>query len=403
MTERELKRVLNLPQVTFYGLGTILGAGIYVLVSAVAARAGSFMPFSFVLAGIVAAFSAFSFAALSARLPLAGGEAVYVHEAYRRTWFTRSIGYAVLLVGIVSSATIAKGFAGYLHLFIDVPEPVAIIFLTVMLGGVAAIGISESVWLATIITIIEMSGLLFVIVIGAPSIPGLFSSDVQLIPSLDISSWSVTATGAFLAFYAFVGFEDMVNIAEEVKQPERVLPIAIITALVVSTLLYGLFSLSLLAVLPLEAIVSSDAPLATMVDAKGFNPLWIGIVGILAILNGALVQIIKGARVLYGMSSRGWAPPWFQQLADKTKTPVNGTVVVSITILSLALTLPIERLAAITSAITLFVFMFVNLSLSILKKRDLVRVTTFDVPAIVPLVGALLCMGLLLIQLREFF
>ena len=402
MNAPTLKRVLSLPLVTGYGLGTILGAGIYVLVSAVASKAGTFMPFSFILAGVVAAFSAFSFAALGARLPRAGGEAVYVHEAFQRTWFTRLIGFSVLLVGIVSSATIAKGFAGYLHLFVNLPESVAIICLICMLAGIAVIGISESVWLATVITIIESTGLLFVIILGAPAIPDLLNSDVRLVPSFDASSWSVTVTGAFLAFYAFVGFEDMVNIAEEIKEPEKVLPKAIITALAISMLLYGLFSLSLLAVLPLDDIIVSEAPLASMVEAVGYNPLWIGAVGILAIVNGALVQIIKGARVLFGMARRGWLPRWFQSLSPKNQTPVNGTMVVSGLALVLALTLPIEQLASITSAITLLVFMFVNLSLYILKTRDHAQVVTFDVPKIVPAIGTLLCSGLLIIQLSEF-
>ena len=168
----QLKRALSLPLVTFYGLGSILGAGIYVLLGAVGQRAGAFLPISFLLAAVIAGFTAFSYAELVARLPRSGGEAVYVDAAFQRRWFTMLIGYGAVAVGIISAATIASGFAGYFQLFVAANPSVVILTVVLGLGSVAAVGIGASAWAATAMTLVEVAGLVLIVALASDTLSG---------------------------------------------------------------------------------------------------------------------------------------------------------------------------------------------------------------------------------------
>ncbi|MFT4585709.1 MAG: APA family basic amino acid/polyamine antiporter, partial [Gammaproteobacteria bacterium] len=248
----ELKRTLSLPLITFYGLGTILGAGIYVLIGSVAGSAGIFLPLSFLLAALIAAFTAFSYAELVARLPRSGGEAVYIDEAFHRRWLTLGIGYGAVSVGIMSAATIASGFVGYLQLFSSLDPNLIVVTVVIVLGFVAAIGMNVSAWAATLMTLVEVAGLALIITLASSTIIEANSFDYQQFVPRDLGDWRSIGAGAFLAFYAFLGFEDMVNVAEEVQNPRRNLPIAIIMALVVATLLYFLVGIAAVVSVPID-------------------------------------------------------------------------------------------------------------------------------------------------------
>ena len=394
-----LKRSLSLPLITFYGLGTIIGAGIYVLIGAVAGKAGMFAPLSFLFAALIAGFTAFSYAELSSRLPRSAGEAIYVQEAFGIRWLSVLTGWSVVAIGLVSSATIANGFVGYLEVFIQVPEWLAITILVVMLGLIAAIGINQSVWMATAITLIEIGGLVYVLVIAGSNLDQLSGRWMDLIPTFDGTTWNGIFIGAFLAFYAFIGFEDMVNVAEEVKDAPRLLPKAIIIALIASTLLY--LSVAVVAVLslPIEVLAASDAPLASVIEATGHhNTLLISFISLIAVVNGALIQIIMASRVLYGMGNTGMAFRIFARVNSHTQTPLISTILITITILLLALWLPLVTLAQITSFITLIIFAGVNLALLKLKLRETHAPGVVHYPVWVPVIGAILSLVLLGIQ-----
>lgn len=394
-----LKRSLSLPLITFYGLGTIIGAGIYVLIGAVASKAGMFAPLSFLFAALIAGFTAFSYAELSSRLPRSAGEAVYIQEAFGIPWLSALTGWSVVAIGLVSSATIANGFVGYLEVFIHVPEWLAITVLVISLGIIAAIGINQSVWLATIITLTEIGGLLYVLIIAGSNLDQLPARWHELIPSLEHTSWSGIFIGAFLAFYAFIGFEDMVNVAEEVKDAPRVLPKAIIIALIASTLLYLFIAVVAIMSLPIEVLAGSDAPLARVVAASGHhNTLLISFISLVAVINGALIQIIMASRVLYGMGNTGMAFRFFARVNSHTQTPLTSTILVTITILVLALWLPLVTLAQITSFITLIIFTAVNLALVKLKLQGTHAAGAVHYPVWIPVIGAILSLLLLIIQ-----
>ncbi len=394
-----LNRSLSLPLITLYGLGTIIGAGIYVLIGVVASKAGMFSPIAFLLAAFIAGFTAFSYAELSSRLPHSAGEAVYIQNAFGKRWLSTATGWCVVVIGLVSSATIANGFVGYLGVFVQVPDWLAITCLVVSLGLIASIGISQSVWLATIITLIEIGGLIYVLVVAGDSFSQLPARLPEMIPAFETETWSGIFIGAFLAFYAFIGFEDMVNVAEEVKDAPRILPKAIIIALIISTILYLAVALVAVLALPIDALAASDAPLATIIEASGKkSTLLISAISLIAVVNGALIQIIMASRVLYGMGNTGLAPHMLAKVHPRTQTPLLSTGLAVIAVLILALWLPLVTLAQVTSFITLAIFAMVNLALIRLKLRTPSVPGTVHYPLWVPIMGATLSIIFLTIQ-----
>lgn len=367
----QLRRVLSLPLITFYGLGTILGAGIYVLVGKIAGIAGLYAPIAFLIAAAVAALSGFSYAELSSRYPHAGGEAIYIQQGLGIRALSTLVGLLVAAAGLVSAATIAHGFVGYLAVFVELPAPLVIVAVVLALGGLAIWGILESAWAAATATIVEIAGLVLVIAVAAPSLETLPARWPELLPPADAGVWSGIMLGAFLAFYAFIGFEDMANVAEEVRDPTRNLPRAILLALALATALYLLVTLVAVLSLPPVQLAASAAPLALIFEtATGHPPTLIAVIGLFAVVNGALIQIIMAARMLYGMGRAGWIPGMFAQVGMRTGTPVVATVAAASGVLLFALALPLAALAKVTSAMVLVVFALVNLALIRIKRRD---------------------------------
>ncbi|WOX04418.1 APC family permease [Microbulbifer pacificus] len=399
MSERvALKRSLSLPATSFYGIGTIVGAGIYALIGKVADETGLSLPYAFLLAGIIAAFTALSYAELSSRYPQSAGSAAYIYQAWQRRWFAQLVGVLVAITGIVSAATIANGFVGYLELFIQVPEYLAITLLLVVLTLIALWGINESALTVTLITLVEVGGLLFVIFVSreAPAV----QEWQRVFAFPEMAAWPGLLVGSFLAFYAYIGFEDMVNIAEEVKNPRRTLPWAILIAIGVSTLLYILVAAFAVRTIPIHTLAQSGAPLATMVSNAGYSTQFIGVISMFAVVNGALVQIIMASRLLYGMANKGMAPTLFSRLNARTQTPVVSTLLVAGCILVFALWLPLTILAKITAFIMLIIFSLVNLCLVVIKLRqEPVEAGVTRYPLWCPAAGFLLCAALIAFQL----
>ena len=394
-----LKRSLTLPLVTLYGLGNILGAGVYVLIGKVAGEAGYYAPLAFLLASVVAAITAFTFAELSSRYPVSAGEAIYVQEAFGYKQLSLLVGLLIVLTGIVSAATIAKGFVGYLHLFWQAPDWLIIVLLLAALCLVAIWGITESVATAAAFTVVEVAGLVLILIVTLPVAGGIPDTVPEISTAPEAIGWTGLVGGAFLAFYAYVGFEDMVNVAEEVEQPERNLPLAILTALGCATVLYVLVAINSLLVLTPQQLSASDAPMASVyAAATGSDPWLISIISMFAVVNGALIQIIMAARVCYGLARQGWLPTSIGSVHPKTRTPLNATIVITGIILVAALWLPIETLANSTTTLLLVVFSLVNVALVRVKLKRQPTENIFEVPLAVPLVGCAACVGFLLAQ-----
>lgn len=226
-----LKREVSLTMLIFYGLGNILGAGIYVLIGEVAGISGVYMPLSFIIACVVVLFTALAYAELSSRYPVSAGEAVYIYEGFGSDRLSIMIGIMIAFSGLLSSATIIHGFYGYLHTFVEMPSFIISTMLIFSLMLIAIWGIGESVKVASVLTLLEVFGLLLVIYVAAPHVSFDAEAFQQRMPPMDLVVVNSIILGAFLAFYAFIGFEDMVNIAQEVKNPSVTMPRAIITVL----------------------------------------------------------------------------------------------------------------------------------------------------------------------------
>lgn len=384
-----LKRTLTLPLLTLYGLGNILGAGIYVLIGKVSGVAGMMAPLSFFVASLLVVTTAFTYSELSSRYPVSAGEAVYLFKAFGNRHLSFIVGIMIVITGVLSAATITVGFIGYLDIFVDLSNLITITLLLTILGILAIWGIKESVQVAAFLTLIEVTGLLIIIWFGRDY---LHSIDTQAYLTVfqfeDLAIWSGVFAGSFLAFYAFIGFEDMVNVAEEVIEPEKNMPKAIILSLAIASIIYILVSLVAVNAVPLESLSAHKAPLALIYEKlSGFSPNLIAVIGMLAIINGALIQIIMASRVLYGMSKQKWLPSILSNINKKTKTPIYATLIVVLIIYILALWLPIMTLAELTSLFILIIFSLMHLALLVIKKkqpkpRENIRRYHFSLPLI---------------------
>lgn len=397
-----LKRTLSLPMMILYGLGTTIGAGIYALVGELVSIAGFLAPVAFIFSALLAALTAMSFAELSGRFPQAAGAALYVKEGFSVQWFSTLIGLAIILAGVVSAAALVNGFVGYFNQFVTLDRTIVIVLVTLLLGIIAAWGIAESVMIAALITLIEVAGLLIIIAVSYES----FSFDTidfhQLLPTSDKASLAAVYGAALLAFYAFIGFEDMVDVAEEVKNVKRNLPIAILATLSITTILYVLITLVAVLSMPLDVLAASAAPLSLLFEHHtGMKPTIISAIGMFAIVNGALIQIIMASRVLYGLSSRKQLPQFLSIINNKTRTPLYATIVVFVIVLILALLGRLASLAELTSVIMLIVFSIVNLALWRIKHKNPVPEGVMIFPFWVPILGFLVSFSFVLVKLLK--
>jgi len=393
-----LKRSLTLPLVVLYGLGTTIGAGIYALIGEVAASAGLLAPLAFLLACTLAGFTALSFAEMSSRFPRAAGEAVYVTEGLRIRRLGTLVGLLVVLAASVSSAAILNGFGGYLDHFVELPPDVVLIGLALALALVAAWGITESVAMAALFTLVEVGGLLLVIWAARDG----FADLPQRVPEIAHAPWMGLIPASLLAFYAFLGFEDMVNVAEEVRDVRRTMPRAILVTLILTAALYLLLSTAAVLTVPAVDLGTSGAPLALVYErATGHPSTAIPAIALFAIVNGALIQIILASRVLYGLAFRGDLPRWLGRIHPRTRTPVHATVLIATIVAALALWFPLARLAEATSTITLTIFTLVNLALWRLKRRQPTPPDIWQTPYWLPVTGFWISLAAMLIGLSH--
>ncbi len=388
-----LKRTLSLPLVAFYGLGTILGAGIYALVGEVAKQAGSFTPLSFLIASIIAIFTAVSYAELSSRFPQSAGSALYVRRAFDKKWLSGLIGWIVVLTGVISAATISHGFVKYFELFFPISPYITITLLVGILGALAIWGIKESATVIMLMTIIEVGGLLLIIFYGRNTFGSVDVSNITW-----PTSFNGVFMGAFIAFYAYIGFEDMVNTAEETIKPEKTLPMAIFIAVFSATVLYFLVAWVIVGSLSSEALANTSMPLVEIIKQQGQSPILFSIIALISISNGILVQIIMASRLIYGMAKQDNAPKIFSNVFSKTQTPVYSTVLVICIILLFAYALPITTLAKITSTVMLCVFLMIHASVIKIKLKEKKVPGTFSLPIIFPIISILMTLGFLGVQ-----
>jgi len=395
-----LKRTLSLPQLILYGLGTTIGAGIYALIDELAGLAGYLSPFAFLAASVLAGLTALSFAELSCRYPYTAGAALYTQKGFHSIRLAQFIGGLVIFAGLVSAAALINAFSGYIQQLIDIDTHEIIIIVTLLLTAIAIYGIAESVFLATLITLIEVGGLIWMIYVSKGALVHLPEIAPLLIPDLSLVSFGIIFSGALLAFYAFIGFEDMVDVAEEVKNVKRNLPLAIFSTLTITTVLYMMIMLLAVLSIPPQELAKSHAPLAMLFTFHtGQSAQVISIISMLAIINGALIQLIMASRVVYGLSQRQQLPQFLGIINRRTQTPIVATALAGIIILILALIGNLSSLAETTSLLMLVVFSIVNLALWRIKAHQPIMEGCFRVPRTFSLLAFISSSTFVLIEL----
>lgn len=393
-----LRRRLGLAALIAYGVGDILGAGIYALVGKVTGQAGVWGWLSFLVAMGIASLTGLSYAELVTRFPRSGGEAHFCQRAFGRRWLSTLVGWLVLCSGIVSMGAVAHAFAGYLHgLQPDWPDrPLQLAFLCI-LAGITFVGIREASAANIVFTLIEAAGLLFVLATG---LVFLADGDAAMAGGGNEAavgfSWLAVMQGATLAFYAFIGFEDMANVAEEVHEPERVFPAALLWSVAIAGGLYVAVALVAVAVVPPAELAAAEAPLLEVVRvaAPWTPPASFTIVALFAVSNTGLLNFVMASRLVYGMAQDKLVPTVLSRVHAGRGTPHMAIAVVLMVTAALSLTGTLSELAATTSVLILTAFLMVNLSLLRIRLSEVTPVESFQVPLFVPVLAAASCVGL---------
>lgn len=359
-----LVRRLGLPSATLAGLGVILGSGIYVLVGVAAGEAGNAVWLSFLVAAVAAGLTGLSYARLGRLRPKNAPEFQYLDMAFgRRPAFLA--GWLVLWATVISTAAVALGFAGYLYHLLDVPILLGAIGLVLASSLVAFLGIGESMLLAIMLTVPTVAGLLVIIVIGLPHLGDMDPLEMPV-------GISGVVSAASLVFFAYLGFEGMANLSEEMRNPERDLPRAIILALGISTLLYILVSLAAVSVLGWRGLSQTPAPLAA-VAAQVFGAradLAISLMSLAATSSTALILLLTASRAMWAMSCAGALPMTFCVIGKNHRTPWLTIILVTVFASLFAAFRNIGEVAEFTNFAVLLAFAGVNASAIKILKRE---------------------------------
>ncbi|GAA4746531.1 APC family permease [Amnibacterium soli] len=397
-TGSKLKQVVTGPLLFLFILGDVLGAGIYALMGVLAKEVGGALWVPLVVALLLALLTAGSYAELVTKFPRAGGAAVFAERAFGKPLLSFLVGFCMLAAGVVSAAGLALAFAGdYLGTFLPVPPiPAAIVFLA-LVALVNARGIQESTRGNVVMTVIEVSGLVIVVVCVAVML-GAGGGDVSRVGAFPEGANPAIATlgAAIIAYYSFVGFETSANIAEEVREPSRVYPKALFGALITAGVVYVLVGLASSIALAPEQLSRSSGPLLAVVSASGVPvpEAVFSLIALVAVANGALLTMIMASRVTFGMAEQHLLPAVLGRTLPKRRTPWVAIVVTTLVAMALTLVGDLSLLASTVVLLLLFVFIAVNVSVLVLRRQP-VEHRHFRVWTFVPVLGVASCVLLL--------
>jgi APA family basic amino acid/polyamine antiporter len=386
-----LKRELGLWEVTLSGVGIILGAGIYVLIGEAAGLAGNALWLSFVLAALIAVFSGLSYAELSSMFPTAGAEYDYTARAFHpRLAFL--VGVMVILSGVIGASTVALGFAGYFSAFTLLPHLPVAAGLILLLAFLTAWGIRESTRVAILFTLVEAGGLVGIILLG---LPHLGSVDYLEMPA----GLGGIFAGAALIFFAYQGFEEMVKLSEETREPQKTIPRGLMLALVITITLYLLVAVAAVSAVGYQRLAASPAPFTEIARdtlGSGGSTLFT-VIALFATANTVLLMLIASSRITYGMARRGSLPLRLSLVHRTRRTPVAAILTIAAVSLAFLFLGDIYVVAQVTNFTLYVTFLVINASVIVLRFRspDLPRPFRIPLsPAGVPVfavLGALVC------------
>lgn len=389
-----LKRAIGPKLMLFFVLGDILGTGIYALTGDVAVEVGGAAWLAFGLAFVVAFFTATAYVELVGKYPYAAGAALYVERAFGIRFLTFLVAFAVMCSGLTSAGAASQGFSGYFgELVAGVLPPsatvVPIAFLLV-LATINFIGVSESVKTNVVLTAIELGGLLIVIAVGALALArgnGDAARSLAFAPGGD--AFGLVVSGAGLAFFALVGFEDSVNMAEEAAQPERTFPRAVFLGLTIAAVVYMLVAFFTTAVVPLETLAATESDLLEVVRAGArWFPLGVfALISMAAVTNSGLINLMMASRLVYGMSREGIVPASLGRVHAGRRTPWVAIVFTTAVVVGLASWGGVRTLGGTTALLLLCVFTLVNVAVLVLRRRP-VGHDHYRAPTVCPVLGA---------------
>ncbi|GAA4885456.1 APC family permease [Actinomycetospora straminea] len=406
--EGSLVRAIGPKLLVFFIIGDILGTTIYALTGTVSERVGGALWLPFLLAFVVAFMTAFSYLELVGKYPRAAGAALYTQLAFRRPFLTFVVAFTVMCSGITSAASAAQAFGGR-NLEAIVGElpgwvtPLVVVAFLLMLAVINFRGVGESVRVNVVLTTIELLGLAIVIVLGAWAVIngagdasrlGQFAtsapdSSIFSEPAVLLAISSATA----LAFFAMVGFEDSVNMAEETVDPPRTFPRAMLLAMGITATIYLVVALLASTLVPTEELAAAESGALLRVvqtASPSFPAVVFAAITLFAVTNTALINMMMASRLLYGMGRERIIPDAFSKVHPGRRTPWLAIVVTSALAIVLVLLLEISELGSMTSLLLLAVFTLVNIAVLVLR-RDEVGHRHFRAPTAVPIVAAVLC------------
>jgi APA family basic amino acid/polyamine antiporter len=393
---------MGLWTLALYGVGDMLGAGIYGLVGRAAGQLGNAVWLAFIASMVAAVSAGLSYAEIGSRYPRAAGSAYLVNRAFGKPFLSYLVGLMTMASGMVSMAAGSRVIAGYLQGLLGTALPVEF-FVVAFLGLLTIItlwGMRESIYANVVCTVVEVIGLLIVLAVG---IKYWGSVDYLQVPPHPETGepgtlgLALMLQGAVLTFYSFIGFEDMLNVTEEVKDPSRTFPRAMILALSMATVLYIGIAITAVSVVPYAELAASKEPLVEVVRraAPWFPSAAFSIIAVFAVSNTVLLNYLMGSRLLYGMAKHELLPAPLAKVHHKRRTPHVAILTLVAIVLVLALSGDISVLAKATSVLLMSVFIFVNASLLVIKRRPNEPQGHFRVPSFVPVVGIVVCAAML--------
>lgn len=370
----KLKKELNLFQLTLAGIGVILGAGIYALIGIASGIAGNAIWLAFLIGAVIALLTGLSYAELSSMFRKDSGEYDYVETAFNKK-LGLILGLVIIFAGIFTAATVALGFSGYFSALFKTPIVYIAILLTLLLSLLNYYSIKQTSWFNIVSTTVESLGLIIIIVLGLR-----YFGSVNYLEMPHGFNGVLEATA--LIFFAFLGFDNIVKLAEETKNPKKIMPKAIILSIIISSIIYVLVAMAAVSVIGWQSLSSSSAPLAD-VAAKSFgNPAFIilAVIALFSTSNTVLMSLVTTSRMVYGIAKEKSLPKSFSLVDIKTKTPWIAIFLTMVVTVLFILIGDIKLVAGIANLGLFITFAFVNLSLIVLRYKKPYMHRTFKVP-----------------------
>jgi APA family basic amino acid/polyamine antiporter len=392
--ERPLRRSLNLLETTMAGVGIILGAGVYALVGAVAGEAGNGIWLSFVIAALVASVIGLCYAELASMFPHSGADHEYTRQALGpRPAFV--VGWLMVIGNVIAAATVALGFGGYLHTFVDVSPTVSAIVALGIAMCIAFLGVEETVRVMIIGTLVEVTGLVLIIAIGLPHLP-----DADL-TNFDQGAAGVLG-GAALVMFAYIGFNEIATLAEEAENPTRTIPRAMLISIGITTVLYIAVAVAAVSVLGASMLADSEAPLADVAkEVLGDRASSIvAIIALFSTANTMLLLLVAASRMIYGMARTDALPRFLAWVYPGRQTPVRALVLSMLLASAFAMTGELAFVAGATNFVVYVAFASACISLVVLRYKRPGQPRPFHAPLTLGRMPLLPLAGLVLVALQ---